>query len=90
MSVNDFADDVEEIAFRAVIGAGSVHFCRWHDDILLTDGNHDADHLAYAMAINSLKRSDQMFLSEEVLDSVKRLIEMAASECPRCEKLRDD
>ena len=90
MSVNDLADTLEAIALEALFHANALESCQFHPEVTIRIGDPDADKHAYALATNILKRRDAMFLREDLMDTVKDSLDMAADgECPQCTYLRD-
>ncbi|MER9659015.1 hypothetical protein [Mesorhizobium sp. M0159] len=90
MSINDLVDSIEQVARLAVLEAKAVYVCEFHPDATITNGDPEADRLAYAIATNKLKREDEMFMREEVMEAVKYELDMANDECAQCARHRDD
>jgi hypothetical protein len=86
MSVNDIADELEEVALRAALIAKAVRPCLRHKDVLIYVGDNDADRHAYALATNMWKAGETVSDRPEVTEAVKDVLDQAADgSCPQCD-----
>jgi len=92
MSVNTYYDGLEDLAIRAVHEAKAVSKCPIHDEVTVSNGNFDAEKLAYAIATKLLKDENGGDLAgrEDLLGMVKDQLENACYECPHCESALHD
>lgn len=89
MSVNDLADHLEAAALEALFKVKALESCRFHPEITIRLGDHDAERHAYALATTVLKSKNEMFLREDLMESIQNALDMAADgECPQCGYLR--
>ena len=90
MSVNDYADDVELAARFALAKAKAIEVCPFHEDVTIRVGDEDAERHAYALATTIAKGDGTMWMREDLMESIKDQLVMAADdECPQCAHLRD-
>jgi hypothetical protein len=89
VSVNDLNDHIESIALEALFKAKAIEECRFHPEVTIRVGDSDAERHAYALATTLAKAKDEMFLREDLMESIKLVLDMAADdECPQCAYLR--
>jgi hypothetical protein len=88
MSIKHYTQDLEETALVIAIKAKAVAACEWHEDVLVNQGDPDADRHAYALATNACKSGEFAGQRQDLLDAVKDVIDMSADECGRCEDNR--
>lgn len=90
MSVNDYADNVELAARHALAKANAIEICQFHSDVTIRVGDENAERHAYALATTIAKSDGTMWMREDLMESIKDQLDMAADgECPQCAYLRD-
>ena len=83
-------DHIDSIALEALFKAKALEECRFHPEVTIRLGNEDAEKHAYALATTIAKAKDEMFIREDLMESIKDALDMAADgECPACASLRD-
>lgn len=88
MSIKHYAQELEEAALVYAIKARAIVPCPWHEDVLINQGDPDADRLAYAIATNACKAGEFGGDRADLMDAIKNAIDMSADECGRCEHNR--
>lgn len=90
MSINDLVDQLETAALQALLQTKALEPCSVHSDVLIRQGDEDAERHAYALATTILKREGDMELREDLMSAIEHELTMAADgECPRCAHLMD-
>ena len=85
MSINNYVDDIEAIAQTALAQTKALKVCPFHKEVTIRIGDTDAERHAYAIATNMMKKEDTLWMRDDVLESIKYELDMAADgECPRC------
>jgi len=88
MSIKHYAQELEEAATLYALKAHAIAACQWHDDVLVNQGDPDADRRAYAIATNACKSGEFTGDREDLMAAIKDAIDMSADECGRCEDNR--
>jgi len=88
MSIKHYAQDLEESGTTFALRAKAILPCSWHEDVLVNQGDEDANRRAYAIGTNACKSGEFTGDRADLLDAIKRAIEMSADECGRCEDNR--
>ena len=90
MSQDDYLAWVERFARDALIQAGAVSLCERHADVLLHNGDGEAENIAYNLASIWLKDKVGMFMREDLLDAIRGVLDRATKDgCPECARLKD-
>ena len=88
-TVNEQVFDLETAAHVAAIGAGAVATCHRHRDIMINQGDPDAERRAHAIVMN-LWRAGRIACERSDLNAaVHEAITVAADACPQCIELED-
>jgi hypothetical protein len=91
MGWNDRIADLAVEAQIVAIQAKAIEACdRGHEDIMITNGDPDANSHAYALGTIRWQRGDMGCDRQEFMDAIKDEIDQSADECPRCQKNRED
>lgn len=88
MSIKHYAQDLEEAATTFALRAKAIAPCQWHDDVLVNQGDEDANRRAYAIATNACKSGDFTGDRADLMDAIKDAIDMSADDCGRCQDNR--
>lgn len=80
--------DLEESATMFALKAKAILPCQWHEDVLVNQGDEDANRRAYAIATNACKAGEFTGDRSDLMDAIKDAIEMSADDCGRCENNR--
>ena len=89
MSINDYADSLEDAARMALMQAGAIEVCPFHSDVTIRVGDESNDRHAYALAQSILNRNDEAWMREDLMPAIKDELDQAADGvCPQCEYLR--
>jgi hypothetical protein len=83
-------EDLQSIGGVVAVRARALKHCLFHEDILLNQGDSEADRKAYAIGTNMLKAGEVDAGREEFMDAIKAAIDDSYEECPYCARLRDD
>lgn len=90
MSIDEYAEDLEQAAREALFRVGALKACPVHSDVTIRVGDEDFERHAYALATTIIKRGDEMWKREDLMDAIKHELDMAADgACPACEAIRD-
>lgn len=81
---------LETLVAKAAHAAGAIAPCPFHSDETVSNGDPEAEKRAYAIVTNDLKAGGMVEDREEVMGTMKDLLEMAYEDCPRCEGSRYD
>lgn len=84
MSEDNHTDYTDTIARSAILKAKAAYTCKVHPDILILSGDTTAEKRAYAIAENTLKYNDKVFLLETVVLALNKELDQAVAECPQC------
>lgn len=84
MSDDNHTDYTDTIARSAILKAKAAYTCKVHPDILILSGNATAEKRAYAIAENTLKYNDKVFLLEALVLALNKELAQASAECPQC------
>ncbi len=89
MSINNYCDEVEEIARDAALRTGALKVCPVHTDVLIRVYDDDAERHAYASATQQLKWQRLYDMRKDVVEAIDIELDMAAEdECPLCNHLK--
>ena len=78
------ADYTETTARLAILKAKAAFCCKDHPEMLILVGDPNAETRAYAIAQNTVKYHDKIFLLEKVTSAVKKSLDQAGTECLLC------
>lgn len=90
MGWNDHMPELEGAANAAALQAGALKACPVHSDVLIDQGDPDANNLAYAIGTNTWKAGGMSCTRQEFMDAIKNAIEASADECGWCMKHLND
>ena len=90
MGWNDRMEQLVPEAQAVAIEAKAISPCLLHEDILINQGDDDANKEAYRLGTIRWKKGDLACERTEFLDAIKDEIDQSAEDCPRCEKNRED
>ena len=85
MSVKHYAQELEELALVLALKAKAILPCEWHEDVLVDQGEEDANRHAYALGSNACKSGHFKGDRQDLLNAIKDTIDQAAEDCGRCE-----
>jgi hypothetical protein len=88
-TVSEQIFDLENAAHVAAIGAGAVAPCHYHRDLMINQGDVDAERRAYAIVINLWKAGRIACEGTDLTAAVHEAIALAADACPQCKELED-
>lgn len=88
MGHNDHMMTEDDLA-GICIEAGALKVCPAHPHVVVNQGDPEAERRAYAIATNRWKAGGLIEDRPDVMEGIKHALEMAADECPECERLRD-
>ncbi len=74
----------------ALVKAGALKECDYHEDILIDQGDSDAVNKAYAIGTNMEKAGEVDGTREEFMAAIKHEIENSYIDCPYCAKAFDE
>jgi hypothetical protein len=89
VSINDYADDLEAAARRALATAKAIDVCPFHSDTTIRLFDDDAERHAYAIATNLVKKDGTMWMREDLMAEIQRQLDDASDECNQCANARD-
>jgi hypothetical protein len=82
--------DLEAQGMSALVKAGAVEECEFHEGIFIDQGDPDAVKRAYAIGTNMVKAEEVDGTREEFMAAITSALQNAGDECPNCAKLRRD
>ena len=82
--IDNSASYSDTTARLAILKAKAAYFCASHPEVLILSGDQNAQMRAYAIAQNTVKYHDKMFLLEQVSSSVKKELDKAVNACSKC------
>lgn len=86
MSINDYVEELEQIALNAALQSKAIELCFIYKDTLINQYDPDRTKLAYAIATNLWKQEGRNFERQEIMESVDMAIKLSADECGECTK----
>lgn len=88
MSIKHYAQELEDMAAVCALKSKAIQPCPWHEDVLVNQGDPDANSHAYALATNACKSDEFSGDRQDLMDAVKMAIDESADVCGRCENNR--
>lgn len=88
--VKEQAFVMDEESTRVAVEAAAIRPCPIHTEVLINQGDPEADRRAYAMGTNLWKEGGIPCERTEFMDAIKDAIEMSAEECGACAKVMAD
>jgi hypothetical protein len=89
MGWNDHIEDLALEAQAVAIEAKAIAPCLRHEDILINQGDDDANREAFRLGTIRWKKGGLACERTEFMAAIKDEIDQSAEDCPRCENERE-
>jgi hypothetical protein len=91
MSINNYYQEINDLANEALFKAKALECCPRHSDIIIRANDYEAERRAYAIGNTIIKDRDIIYVRSDLTKAIHdNILEAVDDECPVCAAIMRD